>query len=52
MSSIEASLTASQLRWTGHIMRINDSLFRKVVLYGKLAKGNVFVVDNGCDTKM
>ena len=25
MSSIEATLTASQLRWTGHIIRMNDS---------------------------
>ena len=25
MSSIEATLTASQLRWTGHIIRMNDN---------------------------
>ena len=39
MSSIEATLTASQLRWTGHIIRMNNSRFPKVVLYGELAKG-------------
>ena len=41
MSSIEATLTASQLRWTGHniIIRVNDSRFPKAVFYGELAKG-------------
>ena len=39
MSSIEATLTASQLRWTGHIIRMNDSRFPKAVFYGELAKG-------------
>ena len=38
MSSIEATLPASQLRWTGHIIRMNDSRFTKAVFYGELAK--------------
>ena len=39
MSSIEATLTASQLRWTGHIIGMNDSRFLKGVFSGELAKG-------------
>ena len=42
MSSIEATLTASQLRWTGHIIRMNDSRLLKAVFYGELAKGKRF----------
>ena len=38
MSSIEATLTASQLVWTGHITRMNDSSLPKAVFYGELAK--------------
>ena len=39
MSSIEATLTASQLRWTGHIIRMNDSRLLKAVFYGELTEG-------------
>ena len=39
MSSIEATLTASQLRWTGHIIRMNDSRLTKAVFYGELTEG-------------
>ena len=34
MSSIEGSLTASQLRWTGHIISMNDSRLPKAVFNG------------------
>ena len=39
MSSIEATLTASQIRWTGHIIRMNDSRLPKAVFYGELPEG-------------
>ena len=52
MSSIEATLTASELRWTGHIIRMNDSRLPKSVFYGELTEGKRFLVYNGCDTKM
>ena len=40
MSSIEANLTASQLRcWTRHIIHMNDSRLKKAVFYRELAKG-------------
>ena len=42
MSSIEATLTASQLRLTGHIIRMNDSRLPKAVFYGELTKGKRF----------
>ena len=38
MSSIEATLTASQLRWTGHIISMNDSRLPKAVFYGELTE--------------
>ena len=39
MSSIEATLTASQLRWTGHTIRMNDGRLPKAVFYVELTKG-------------
>ena len=32
-------ITASQLRWPGHIIRMNDSRLPQAVFYGELAKG-------------
>ena len=37
MSIIESTLTASQLRWTVHIIRMNDGRLPKAVFYGELA---------------
>ena len=41
-SSIEATLTASQLRWTGHVTRMNNSKLPKVVFFGELINGKRF----------
>ena len=39
MSSIETTLAASKLRWTGHIIRMNDSRLPKAVFFGELTEG-------------
>ena len=39
MSSIEAILTASKLRWTGHVTRMSSDRLPKVVFYGELSSG-------------
>ena len=39
MSIIESTPTDSQLRWTGHIIRMKDSRPPKAVFCGELAKG-------------
>ena len=39
MSSIEAILTASQLRWTGHVTRMSSDSLPKAVFYGELSRG-------------
>ena len=39
MSSIEAILTASQLRWTGHVTRMSSDKLTKAVFYGELSSG-------------
>ena len=39
MSSIEAILTAAQLRWTGHVTRMSSDRLPKAVFYGELSSG-------------
>ena len=39
MSRIEAILTASQLRWTGHVTRVSSDRLPKAVFYGELSSG-------------
>ncbi|KAJ7427164.1 hypothetical protein WISP_09240 [Willisornis vidua] len=39
VSSIEAMLMRMQLRWAGHISRMEDHHLPKIVLYGELATG-------------
>ena len=39
MPSVEAMLTKSQLRWTGHVVRIEQERLPKAILYGELKQG-------------
>ena len=39
MFNTETTLMASQFRWTGHIIHMNDSRLPKAVFYGELVKG-------------
>ncbi|KAL8570481.1 hypothetical protein ACOMHN_034516 [Nucella lapillus] len=40
MPSIDALLTQSQLRWSGHLVRMQDSRLPKQLFYGELTRGH------------
>ena len=39
LESVEATLAASQLRWTGHVVRMDENRIPKMLLYGELSSG-------------
>ena len=39
LESVTATLAATQLRWLGHVARMEDSRIPKLVLYGEMAEG-------------
>src|SRR5687768_445735 len=39
MPSIETILMKARLRWTGHVLRMNDNKLPKITLHGELKSG-------------
>ena len=39
MSGVEAMIMSAQLRWSGHILRMEDCRLPKKILYGELKEG-------------
>jgi hypothetical protein len=40
LASVEALIEETQLRWLGHIRRMDEKEFLKIVLYGELSGGS------------
>ena len=40
LESIEATLAASQMRWTGHVVRMDENRIPKMLLYGELSNAS------------
>ena len=40
VSSIEAMILKYQLRWAGHVSRLEDHCFPKIIMFGELSSGH------------